>query len=294
MPCADGRARRTATPVASLGNSAIPFLEPLMSENHFILMDVQDHIATITLNRPERLNALGQTMREDLLAAILRARDETDIRVLLITGAGRAFCSGGDVKEMSDRVASGATSRRELEIWPVRDRILAEMRGMPKPVIAVVNGVAAGAGCNLALGCDMRIASDRAGFTQAFVKRGLHPDWGGTYFMPRMLGIPRAFEFILSGDVISAQQALDWGLVNRVVPQAGLKDAALEWARKFAAGPPVVYALAKRAIYRNLDADLTSALEYEAYAQRVVWTTEDAAEGIRAFVEKRPPQFTGK
>lgn len=265
-----------------------------MSESQFILMDVKDRIATITLNRPERLNALGQSMREDLLAAMLRARDDAEVRVVLITGAGRAFCSGGDVKEMSDRVASGATSRRELEIWPIRDRILAEMRSMPKPVIAVVNGVAAGAGCNLALGCDMRLASDRASFTQAFVKRGLHPDWGGTYFMPRMLGTPRAFEFILTGDMIPAQQALEWGMVNRVVPQAELTDAAQEWARQFAAGPPIVYALAKRAIYRNLDADLSSALEYEAYAQRVVWTTEDAAEGIRAFVEKRPPEFKGK
>ncbi|HEX7928937.1 MAG TPA: enoyl-CoA hydratase [bacterium] len=265
-----------------------------MAENQFILMDVKDRVATITLNRPERLNALGQNMRDDLLKAVQRAKDDEGVRVVLITGAGRAFCSGGDVKEMSDRVDSGATSRRDFEIWPIRDRILAEMRGMPKPVIAVVNGVAAGAGCNLALGCDMRIASDKASFTQAFVKRGLHPDWGGTYFMPKMVGTARAMEAILSGDMISAQQALEWGMVNRVVPQAELTDAATEWAQRFAAGPPVVFALAKRAIYRNLDADLTTALEYEAYAQRVVWQTEDAAEGIKAFVEKRTPEFKGR
>lgn len=265
-----------------------------MSESQFILLDVQERVATITLNRPERLNALGQSMREDLLTALQRVRDDERVRVVLITGAGRAFCSGGDVKEMSDRVASGAQSRRELEIFPVRDRVLAEMRTMPKPVIAVVNGVAAGAGCNLALGCDMRIVSDRASFMQAFVKRGLHPDWGGTWFMPRMIGTARACEFILTGDMISAQQALDWGMVNKVVPQAELAQAAQEWAARFAAGPPVVFALAKRAIYQNMERDLTAALEYEAYAQRVVWTTEDAAEGIRAFVEKREPEFKGK
>lgn len=265
-----------------------------MSESRVVLMEVKNQVATITLNRPERLNALGQSMREDLLAAVTRARDDGAVRVVLMTGAGRAFCSGGDVKEMNDRQAAGATARRDLELWPVRDRILMEIRNMPKPVIAVVNGAAAGAGCNLALGCDMRIASDRATFIQAFVKRGLHPDWGGTWFMPRMLGTARAFEYILSGEPISAQQALEWGLVNRVVPHADLSAAAWEWAQQLAAGPPIVYALAKRAIYRSLESDLASALEYETYAQRVAWTTEDAAEGIRAFVEKRSPEFKGK
>jgi 2-(1,2-epoxy-1,2-dihydrophenyl)acetyl-CoA isomerase len=140
----------------------------------------------------------------------------------------------------------------------------------------------------------MRIASDKAGFSQAFAKRGLHPDWAGTYFLPRMVGTARACELIFSGDMVSAQQALAWGLVNRVVPQAELTQAARDWALQLAEGPPIVYALAKRAIYRNLEADLTSALEYEAYAQRVVWGTQDAAEGIQAFLEKRPPQFQGK
>jgi len=265
-----------------------------MSEPQHILVDVRDRIGTITLNRPERLNALGRNMREEMLAAMVRLKDDPGVRVVLVTGAGRAFCSGGDVKEMGERQAAGAAARNDGEIWPIRDRILAEMRAMPKPVIAVVNGVAAGAGCNLALGCDMRIASDKATFSQAFVKRGLHPDWAGTYFLPRMAGTARAFELILGGDLISAQQALAWGLVNRVAPQAELTQAAWDWALQLAEGPPIVYALAKRAIYRNLDADLTSALEYEAYAQRVVWGTEDAAEGIKAFLEKRPPQFQGK
>jgi 2-(1,2-epoxy-1,2-dihydrophenyl)acetyl-CoA isomerase len=260
-----------------------------------ILVDVSDHIATITLNRPERLNALGGAMREQLYEAMLRLADDADVRVVTITGAGRAFCSGGDVKEMSERVDSGAPSRRDgVEVQPIREKILAVMRSVPKPVIAVVNGVAAGAGFNLALGCDMRIASERASFSQAFVKRGLHPDWGGTYFLAHMLGTARACEYIFSGDMISAQQADQWGLVNRVVPHDKLAEQAREWAQRLADGPPVVIALAKRGIYRSMESDLASALEFEAYAQRVVWGTEDAAEGIKAFVEKRPPAFKGK
>ena len=259
-----------------------------------IKVEVEDHVATLTLNRPERLNALGAGMREQMLQALLKLGDDPGVRAVMVTGAGRAFCSGGDVKEMSERQAAGAESRRPVEIQPVREKILAVLRTMPKPVIAVVNGVAAGAGFNLALGCDMRIASDKATFTQAFVKRGLHPDWGGTYFLTRMLGTARACEFIFSGDMISAKQAGEWGLVNRVVPHDELIAEARHWARRLAEGPPIVIAMAKRGIYRSTESDLASALEYEAYAQRVVWPTEDAAEGIRAFVEKRPPVFQGR
>ncbi len=258
-----------------------------------ILVDVVDHVATVTLNRPERLNALGGAMREQMYEAMLKLSADPDVRVVMVTGAGRAFCSGGDVKEMSERQDAGQP-RREVEVQPIREKILAVMRSMPKPVIAVVNGVAAGAGFNLALGCDMRIASEKASFSQAFVKRGLHPDWGGTYFLAHMLGTARACEFIFSGDMISAQQAAAWGLVNRVVPHDQLAEAAREWGQRLAAGPPIVIALAKRGIYRSMESDLASALEYEAYAQRVVWGTEDAAEGIKAFVEKRPPVFQGR
>jgi enoyl-CoA hydratase/carnithine racemase len=262
-------------------------------ESKQILVDIENHVATLTLNRPERLNALGGTMREQMLRALVELSDNAEVRVVQITGAGRAFCSGGDVKEMSERQDSGSPCHA-VEIQPIREKILAAMRAMPKPILGVINGVAAGAGFNLALGCDLRIASDRASFTQAFVKRGLHPDWGGTYFLPRMLGTARACELIFSGDMVSAQQAAEWGLVNRVVPHDTLMAEARQLAQKLADGPPIAIALAKRGIYRSLDADLASALEYEAYAQRVVWQTEDAAEGIRAFVEKRPPAFKGK
>lgn len=260
-----------------------------------IKVDIDEHIGTVTLNRPERLNALGAGMREQLHRSLLELEENPDVRVLVITGAGRAFCSGGDVKEMNERVDSGGTpSRPGVEIHPIPEKILNTLRTMPKPVIASVNGPAAGAGFNLALGCDMRIASDRATFSQAFVRRGLHPSWGGTWFLTRMLGTARACELIFTGDTVTAKQAEQWGLVNRVAPHDELAAETRHLARRLAEGPPIVIALAKRGIYRSTDYDLAAALEYETYAQRVAWTTEDAAEGIKAFVEKRPPRFMGR
>ena len=265
-----------------------------MSESKLVLSELSGHVLKVTLNRPERLNALGGSMRHEFLAALQRAESDKEVRVLVITGAGRAFCSGGDVKEMSERREGNGGERSGGETPPVRDHIIALMRGMPKPVIGAINGVAAGAGMNLALACDMRMASDRALFTQAFVKRGLHPDWGGTYFLPRLVGTAKACELIFSGDMINAEQALQLGLINRLVPHDDLERACAEWAGSFAAGPPIAIGLAKRGIYRNLDADLPSALEFETYAQNACWNTEDAGEGIRAFVEKRPAVFLGK
>ncbi|HKI98772.1 MAG TPA: enoyl-CoA hydratase [bacterium] len=262
--------------------------------HELIQVDIQRRVATITLNRPERLNALGQDMREQLLAALERVEADDAARVVVITGAGRAFCSGGDVKEMSERRAKGGSPRRESEPVPMRDRILARMQTLPKPVIAAVNGVAAGAGMNLALGCDLRIASDKASFGQAFVRRGLHPDWGGTYFLPRLVGMAKALELIWTGDMVPAEEALRLGLVNRVVPADEFAEEVQDWAERFAAGPPIAMRLAKRGVYRNQGADLASALEYESFAQQVVWASEDAGEGIRAFVEKRPPDFQGR
>jgi enoyl-CoA hydratase/carnithine racemase len=262
--------------------------------HELIQVQMRNRVATVTLNRPERLNALGADMRDQLLAALERLGNDEEARAVLITGAGRAFCSGGDVKEMSERRAKGVTVRREGEVVPMRDRILLTLQSLPKPVIAAVNGVAAGAGMNLALGCDLRIASDKAAFNQAFVRRGLHPDWGGTYFLPRLVGMARALELIWSGDMVPAEEALRLGLVNRVVPDADFAEEAQAYAERFAEGPPIALRLAKRGVYRNQMADLASALEYETYAQQIVWSSEDAGEGIQAFLEKRPPQFRGR
>ena len=262
--------------------------------NELIQVDVGHRVATITLNRPERLNALGKDMRERLLAALERVAVDDAARVVMLTGAGRAFCSGGDMKEMNERHAAGKTVRRATEVVPLRDGILLRMQTLPKPVIAAVNGVAAGAGMNLALGCDLRIASDKAAFGQVFVKRGLHPDWGGAFFLPRLVGLAKALELILTGEMVPAGEALRLGLVNRVVPDAEFAAEARAWAEQIAEGPPIAMRLAKRGVYRNLHADLVSALEYETYAQQIVWASEDAGEGIRAFVEKRPPDFQGR
>jgi enoyl-CoA hydratase/carnithine racemase len=259
-----------------------------------LLYEVKDGIATLTLNRPERLNALGGTLRQDLHDAVIRAGADPEVRVMVVTGAGKGFCSGGDVKAMGEAKA-GQRERPLLEkIAPGRDRTLLAMREAPQPIIAAVNGAAAGAGMNLALGCDLRIASTAAKFTQAFVKRGLHPDWGGTYFLPRVVGMAKACEMIFTGEVIDAAEALRLGIVSRVVAPEELLPTAYEVARRIAAGPPVAIRLAKRSLYANEDLDLRGALQMETMAQNICFETEDATEGIRAFGEKRAPIFKGR
>ena len=259
-----------------------------------LLYDVQDRVATLTLNRPERLNALGGTLREDLYDAVAKSAADPNVGVLVITGAGRGFCSGGDVKSMSEREQAAAPPPTSERWAPIRDRVILAMRDCPKPVIAAVNGAAAGAGMNLALACDMRIASTAAKFTQAFVKRGLAPDWGGTWFLPRIVGTAKACELIFTGDAIDAAEALRLGIVNSVVAPEDLMATAVQLARRIAAGPAVAIQLAKRAIYHGQDADLRAGLEFETFAQGICRETEDSKEGVRAFVEKRAPVFRGR
>jgi 2-(1,2-epoxy-1,2-dihydrophenyl)acetyl-CoA isomerase len=259
-----------------------------------LLFEVKDGIATLTLNRPERLNALGDTLREDLQDAVTRASDDAQVRVIVVTGAGKGFCAGGDVKAMNERKEQGAERPLMEKVAPGRDRTLLALRDAPKPVIAAVNGAAAGAGMNLALACDIRLASTAAKFTQAFVRRGLHPDWGGTYFLPRVVGLAKAAELIWTGEIIDAQEALRLGIVTSVHAPEELMAAAYALARKIAAGPPIAIRLAKRSLHHNLECDLREALEFETFAQNICYETEDAREGIRAFVEKREPSFRGQ
>ena len=265
-----------------------------MTDYKSLIYEAKDAIATLTLNRPERLNALGGTLRDDLYDAVLRASGDADVRVIVVTGAGKGFCSGGDVKAMNE-VKEGRAERPLIDkVAPLRDRVLLAMRDAPQPVIAAVNGAAAGAGMNLALGCDIRLASTAAKFTQAFVKRGLHPDWGGTYFLPRIVGLAKAAELIFTGDMIDAAEALRLGIVSAVHPPEELLPRTYEFAAKIAAGPPIAIRLARRALYHNQETDLRGALEFETFAQNICVDTADAREGVRAFVEKRPARFEGR
>jgi 2-(1,2-epoxy-1,2-dihydrophenyl)acetyl-CoA isomerase len=259
-----------------------------------LLYDVRDRIATLTLNRPDRLNALGDSLREDLYDAIGKAAVDPEVGVLVVTGAGRGFCSGGDVKSMSEREQAGAGSPANERFAPIRDRVILAMRDCPKPIIAAVNGAAAGAGMNLALACDLRIASSTAKFSQAFAKRGLTPDWAGSYFLPRIVGVGKASELLFTGDTIDAAEALRLGIVNAVAAPEALMDEAYKLAAKIASGPPIAIGLTKRAIHHNEEVDLRAALEFETFIQGLARETEDYKEGVRAFVEKRAPVFRGR
>ena len=259
----------------------------------FVLLEREEKVATLTLNRPDKLNAFGGNMRQEILEALEDACQDKEIRAIVITGAGKAFCAGGDVNEFvagtSQIVPQEATSEK-----PTMSKIVLLINTAEKPVIASVNGVAAGGGCNLALACDIRIASDRARFSEVFTKRGAHPDWGGIYFLPRLVSYAKAAELIFTGDVINAQEALRIGLVNQVVPHDELSPATRGLAQKIARNAPLPIALAKRGLQNFYKMDLTQALDYEAYTIGICVNTEDRQEGFRSFLEKREPKFVGR
>lgn len=250
-------------------------------------------IVTITLNRPERLNAFFGHMRRDLAEAVEEAGSDPDVRVIVLTGAGRCFCAGGDVHFMADLV-----ERRDSEefarLLGAARRVILAIRHTTKPVLASINGPASGAGFNLALACDLRVASSDATFSQSFVKIGFHPDWGGTYFLPRMLPSNIACELFFLGDSISAQRAFELGLVNRVVAPAELEAETRRLAERLREGAAVSIAAAKQAVYAAEHDTLERMLQYEVDAQLRCFESEDGCEGVRAFLEKRPPKFTGR
>jgi|FaiFalDrversion3_1042247.scaffolds.fasta_scaffold00008_2 2-(1,2-epoxy-1,2-dihydrophenyl)acetyl-CoA isomerase len=251
--------------------------------------ELRDGVATLTLNRPEALNALNRPMLAELRAALREAERDPRVRCLVLTGAGKAFCAGQDLEELEPEEQDVLEYLRE-HVNP----IILHLRRMEKPVLAAVNGVAAGAGWSLALACDLRMASADARFLTAFVQVGLVPDAGSTYFLPRLVGLGRAFELCALSDSLSAEEALQWGLVNWVVPPGELRDRAGEMASRLAQGPTRAYGLLKRALFRSVEGDLASALDYEAMLQKVATRTEDHREGWRAFRERRPPRFTGR
>jgi len=253
-----------------------------------ILVEVADEVATITLNRPDTLNALNAAMRRELLAAFKAAgRDET-VRAVVLTGAGRGFCSGADLR-------GGATERAYRRVLTDEyNPLIVAIRELPKPVIAAVNGVAAGAGVSIALACDLVYASDEARFIQAFIRIGLVADSGSTRTLVRTLGRHRAAQLIFSGEPLGAAEAMAAGLANEVVPADQLSATARTAASKLAAAPTRAIGLAKRAINHAEDALLGESLAMEASLQELAGRTEDHAEGAAAFGEKREPRFVGR
>ncbi len=250
-------------------------------------------ITTIKLNRPEKLNALVGHMRRDLAEALEAAGSERNAHVVVITGAGRAFCAGGDVAAMAELIDRHDAEEFSRLLGSAR-RVITAIRQMTKPVIASVNGPAAGAGCNLALACDLRIASTTATFSQSFAKVGLHPDWGGTYFLPRLVTPNKACEMFFLGDAMSSEEALRLGIVNYVVEPAQLEAETRKLAERLRHSPAIALGAAKQAVYISQAAELEAMLRFETEAQMRCFESQDGAEGVRAFLEKRPPKFTGR
>ena len=259
-------------------------------ETRTILTAFADGVATLTLNRPEARNALDMTMRRDLETVLAALDGDTEVRVLVVRGAGEHFSAGGDVKLMRDNTMTAAEGQSRVEAI---NRAIMSLARFRTPTIAMVDGVAVGAGCNLALACDLIVASDRARFGEVFARIGLIPDAGGTHFLPRRVGLARAKELVFTADIIEAREAERIGLVNRVVSAADLERETHALARRIADGPPRALAAAKALLDRAPGLDLESALHWEALTQGAMIASADHREGLRAFFEKRPPRFTG-
>ena len=255
-----------------------------------IIVDVEDGVGTITLNRPDKLNSFADQMRHEIAGAVQELAGREDARVIVLTGAGRAFCAGADVAYLRELVDSLDEEALRGVVNAGRDAVTA-IRQAPQPVIASLNGPAAGAGASLALACDIRIASDRASIGLTFNRVGLHPDWGGTYFLPRLVGPAVAAELIFTGNMVSAEEAHRLGIFNRVVPHDELAEETDALARTLAGKPRLAIRLAKVAVQRSLGSSLEEMLDYELDAQLQCGLSDDAKEGISAFLEKREPRF---
>ncbi len=255
-----------------------------------ILYERTDAVLKITLNRPDRFNAFNALMHKELADALKNAAKDSDVRSVILTGAGKAFCSGQDLKEVKDDPNTSLADRLRNNYNPNILRI----RELEKPVICAINGVAAGAGMSLALACDFRIASDQASMLQAFVNVGLVPDTGSTWILPRLLGYHKAFEVCTTGRQIKADEALRLNLVDKVVEHERLDSFTMELATTYASSPTKAIGAIKRAFNKSSAVGLDEALDYEAYLQDILGKTEDYREGVAAFNEKRKPQFKGR
>ncbi|HXG39268.1 MAG TPA: enoyl-CoA hydratase-related protein [Bacteroidota bacterium] len=257
-----------------------------------LLYTLSNGVCTITLNRPEVYNALNEQMKKELNDALKEAEKDPNVRCLVIRGAGeKAFCSGQDLKEHA-----GKETRRSLKesLEKSYNPMIRKMRSMEKPIIGMINGVAAGAGLSIALACDMRIMAEHAKLIEVFIRIALVPDSGSHWFLPRLVGMAKAFEYAALGNDITAQEAERVGLVNKAVPAADLEQATMELAEKLAKAPTKSIGLIKRTLNKALSSDLDTLLDYEAYIQEIASLTEDHKEGVQAFLEKRPAQFKGR
>lgn len=266
-----------------------------------VLSRIENGVLWLTLNRPDRKNSISPEMREVLLAELDRARSDDEIRCVAITGAGDAFCAGVDLGQSRVTKGAAAGEQRPPDLRALREamkrgmqRIIRAIWDLDKPVLAAVNGVAAGGGAQLAFVCDLVIAAESARFIEIFVKRGLAVDSGGGWLLPRLVGMQRAKELVFFGDPISAGDAVQVGLVNRAVPDGELAKVAGEWAERLARGPTRAIGLSKALLNHSFEIDLAAALDEEASAQAMNSGTEDFREGVKAFMEKRDPDFKGR
>jgi enoyl-CoA hydratase/carnithine racemase len=257
-----------------------------------LIYEVKDKIATITLNRPDKLNAFTGPMLDAWVNGLAEAQADPNVNVVVVTGAGRAFCSGGDVGRMGEGAPSALDHKNTL--YEGVHRVPRQLEAMDKPVIAMVNGLAVGAGMGMCLMCDVRIASTEARFSTGYVRVGLVPGDGDTFFLPRLVGPARALELLWTADFIEAPRALELGIVNRVVPPGELQEATHAFARQIADGPQVPIRMIKRLVYQSLKLDLRTHLDLVSSHMSIVRQTADHKEGVAAFKEKRSPKFQGR
>jgi enoyl-CoA hydratase/carnithine racemase len=264
-----------------------------------IVLIKEDHLATLTLNRPDKRNAINRRMMEELIAALSDISEDDEIRAMILTGAGNAFCAGADVDimpgggEVKELGEQSVEKMRRSFIFKSAKKIILCLHQMEKPTIAMVNGACVGAGFDLALACDLRIASERTRFMCGFVKIGLFPGFGAAWLYPKTMGLGKALEMLLTGDVLDAKEAKEIGLLNQLTTAEALKSATLTLAKKIADGPPIAIRLMKSQVYKGLETDLATALDEAAVCESITLASMDHKEGITAFREKRDPSFEG-
>jgi enoyl-CoA hydratase/carnithine racemase len=260
-----------------------------------VIIKKEGHIATITMNRPDKMNALNTQMLREMVAAIDEIASNDDVRVVVLTGAGRVFCSGADISESGKASGlSGTPVEMHHNVRNSYQKVALGLQRLDKPTIAMVNGAAVGAGCDFAFACDMRVGSEKARFRNGFVRVGLIPGGGGTWLYTRLMGLGRGLEFLFTGDFLEAEEAERIGVLNKIVPADDLERETMELAQKIANNPPLAVQMSKMMAYKALESDLEAALEQAAACQALALSSEDHREGVDAFIEKREAHFKGR